>query len=108
MVTDKITGRKDDATKTKAGLVLQDFSLALMAVSALGTFGIQKYGASNWLRVDDAVARYTDAMSRHFLSEGSQEVDPETGMHHAVAVAWNALARLELMIREEERLNSLK
>ena len=97
-------GRKDDTLKPKAGVVIQDFSHALMAISNLGTFGIFKYGPSNWLHVDDGISRYTDAMSRHFLLEKIERIDPETHMLHAVSTAWNALARLELIIREQNRL----
>lgn len=96
-------GRKFDHQKPRVGIVLRDFSNALMAVSDLGTFGIQKYGPGNWLYVEDGVARYTDAMGRHFLLETIEKIDPETQMLHAVSTAWNALARLELIIREQNR-----
>lgn len=48
--------------------------------------------------VDDGIARYTDAMDRHNL-EGIESHD-DSGLLHAAQVAWNALARLELMLRE--------
>ena len=59
------------------------------------------------LHVKDGQKRYTDAMSRHLLQDLSGEVyDQESGLHHATAVAWNALARLELTLRELKRVRS--
>ena len=99
-------GQKYDAGKPQVGIVLKDFSNALMAVSELGTFGINKYGPSNWLKVPDALTRYTNAMGRHLLLEEIEGIDPETNMLHAVSTAWNALARLELIIREQNGAES--
>ena len=31
-----------------------------------------------------------------------EEIDHETGLMHAAQTAWNALSRLELMLREKE------
>ena len=43
-------------------------------------------------------------MARHILLEGEGEVrDPETGMLHAAQAAWNALARLELYLMDQEK-----
>jgi hypothetical protein len=96
-------GAKLDAGKTRVGLVLGGFSRALSAVCEVGTYGAQKYTPSGWRSVPDGVERYTDAMGRHLLMEPRETVDPDSGLPHAAHVAWNALARLELMIREEER-----
>lgn len=96
-------GAKLDAGKTRVGLVLGGFSRALSAVCEVGTYGAQKYTPSGWRSVPDGVERYTDAMGRHLLMEPRETVDPDSGLSHAAHVAWNALARLELMIREEER-----
>ena len=42
-------------------------------------------------------------MVRHLLKEGSGErLDPDSGLMHAAHTAWGALARLELILREEE------
>lgn len=46
------------------------------------------------------IRRYTAAMLRHHLVENTERFDSDTGMLHAAQVAWNALAKLELMIRE--------
>ena len=99
----ELQGSKYDSGKPQAGTVIKDFSNALMAISELGTFGIHKYGPSNWLYVPDGITRYTNAMGRHLLLEEIEKIDPETDMLHAVSTAWNALARLELIIREQNR-----
>ena len=95
-------GAKLDAGKRRDGLVLLGFSRALAAVSAVGSYGANKYTDNGWVSVPNGVNRYTDAMLRHLLSEASGELtDKDTGLLHASHVVWNALARLDLMIRGE-------
>jgi hypothetical protein len=91
-------GAKLDAGKPMAGL-LQQFGRALMEVSKVGTYGAKKYSVGGWQHVPDGVGRYTDAMVRHFLTENRETFDAESGLLHAAQTAWNALARLELMLR---------
>ncbi len=94
-------GAKLDAGKTRLGLVLGDFALALEQVGRVGTYGAAKYTDHGWITVPDGVERYTDAMYRHMLREATGEaVDHDTGLLHAAHTAWNALARLDLMIRD--------
>ena len=97
-------GAKLDAGKRRDGLVLLSFARALAAVSEVGTYGANKYTDNGWVSVPNGQARYTDAMLRHILSEASGELtDKDTGLLHAAHAAWNALARLDLMIRESEK-----
>lgn len=94
-------GAKLDSGKPMVGLVLGDFSQALYQVSQVGTIGAKKYSKHGWCKVDDGFNRYTDAMLRHWLAEARGETfDKDTEMLHAAQVAWNALARLELLIKE--------
>lgn len=93
-------GAKLDAGKVQAGL-LSDFSLALSAVAEVSTFGANKYSRGGWQSVPNGVERYYDAMWRHLLKERHQETDNDSSLKHAAHMAWNALARLELMLREE-------
>ena len=98
-----VPGAKLDAGKNRLGLVLMDFARALREVGRVGTYGANKYSASGWVSVPDGVQRYTDAMFRHLLSEATgQEYDPDTELLHAAHTAWNALARLDLMLRERQ------
>lgn len=100
-------GAKFDSGKPRAGLVLGGFARALMAVAAVGTYGAAKYTDDGWTSVPDGKKRYTDAMWRHLLAEASGEhQDQESDQLHAAHVAWNALARLDLMLRDDESFDS--
>ena len=97
-------GAKLDAGKCRPGLVLGSFARALWAVSMVGTYGAVKYTENGWVSVPNGQARYDDAGLRHWLKEKMGEpVDPDTELDHAAHAAWNALARLDLMIREREK-----
>lgn len=97
-------GAKLDAGKLRPSLVLGGFARALKAVTAVGTFGATKYTDNGWMEVPNGLTRYDDAKLRHWLDEKSGiPTDKDTGMAHAAHEAWNALARLDLMIREQEK-----
>ena len=93
-------GAKFDAGKVRPSLILNAMPLAILAVSEVGTYGANKYSENGWKDVDNGIARYTDAMDRHRIKEGLEVFD-DSGLMHAAQVAWNALARLELMLREQ-------
>lgn len=97
-------GAKLDDGKNRLGLVLGEFARALKAVGQVGTFGAKKYTDGGWVSVAHGRARYTDALLRHLLDEAAGDhFDPQTGLSHAAHAAWNALARLDLMLREFEK-----
>jgi hypothetical protein len=94
-------GAKLDAGKAPImrGAV-QYFPRALEKVAEVSAFGAKKYTWNGWESVPDGALRYSDAMGRHLVGESIDgPTDPETGLMHAAQVAWNALARLELMLR---------
>lgn len=93
-------GSKLDAGKILAG-VLADFSLALTEVAKVGTFGANKYSRGGWQSVPDGITRYSDALWRHLLAERHEPDAQDSGLLHAAHLAWNALARLELMMRKK-------
>lgn len=94
-------GTKHDAGKVQPTLVLDGFARALHAVSEVATHGAEKYGPGNWQLVEDGIKRYSDARDRHRLARAmGEERDPESGLLHAAHEAWNALAVLELMLRD--------
>lgn len=96
-------GAKLDYGKPMAGRLLGLFGNALMAVSEVGTFGAKKYTEGGWQHVDDGFKRYDDAGMRHFLKRGAgEEFDSESNMPHLAHEAWNALAKLELYLREKK------
>jgi hypothetical protein len=95
-------GAKTDAGKAQCSLLLM-FSTALSAIAEVGTHGARKYTRGGWQSVPDGVNRYTDAMLRHLFAEMKEDYDQQLPVLHAAQVAWNALARLELMLREREK-----
>jgi Domain of unknown function (DUF5664) len=94
-------GSKLDAGKNRLGLVLHGFAKALEEVGRVGTFGAAKYTDGGWVSVPNGFERYTDAAYRHLLKEAQGEmVDPDSKLLHAAHTAWNALARLDLILRK--------
>lgn len=98
-------GKKFDQGKIQPSIVLGDFSRALTEVCIVGEFGIQKYSAGNWLLVEDAKKRYEDALLRHWLESKNVKIDHDSKRLHIAHVTWNALAVLELELREQDRLD---
>ena len=98
-------GAKADNGKIRAFLMLSGFSNALEEVSKVTTLGANKYTPNGWVSVPDASNRYMDALARHLLKYGSGEYydtgEGGLGTHHLAQVAWNALAVLELELRNE-------
>ena len=82
------------------------FPLAIIAVAEVSAFGASKYAWNGWRGVDDGYNRYSDAMVRHLTYEATGEIlDPDSGLLHAAHTAWNALARLELLIKQRNNEN---
>jgi hypothetical protein len=102
-------GAKLDDGKNRLGLVLGSFSNALWAVGEVGTMGAKKYCDHGWEHVPDGVNRYTDALLRHLMKElGGEQKDVDTTLLHAAHTAWNALARLELIVRGKKEAGKIK
>lgn len=102
-------GVKDDGGKPDIRLLFQDFPRALLAIAENATYGSVKYTPHGWRSVPDGFNRYTSAMGRHLMlesiDEGGMDADPrEYGFEisHMAMVAWNAMARLELYLAEQE------
>lgn len=77
------------------------FPRALLAVSDVSAFGAAKYLWKGWESVPDGVNRYGDALVRHLAYESTGEhYDGDSKLLHASHAAWNALARLELILKE--------
>ena len=93
-------GAKTDAGKPDCSLLLM-FGKALREVARVGTYGAQKYTRGGWQDVPDGINRYTAALLRHMCEEHYEVYDRDLPVMHAAQTAWNALARLELMLREE-------
>jgi len=95
-------GAKLDAGKPQVATVLDGFSRAVLEVSKVGTFGIAKYSKDGWQHVDNGFERYSNAMLRHYLAEQSETIDKDSELLHIAQTAWNALARLELYLRDND------
>ena len=106
-IDSKTPGSKLDSGKSPIlqGCV-QYFPRALEEVARVSLVGANKYSWKGWESVPNGVNRYGDALCRHLLAEavqGDYDSGPGgTGLRHASQVAWNALARLELILRKEE------
>lgn len=96
-------GAKLDAGKTPIYQgVLDYFPRAVEAVASLSAIGAKKYSWKGWKKVSDGVNRYGNALVRHITKESIEGPMDADGFLHATAVAWNALARLELILRARE------
>lgn len=94
-------GAKLDAGKVRMGLIYEGFAAALEQVAMVGTYGANKYSDNGWKSVSNGKSRYTDAMFRHLTAEFKGEVfDKDTQLLHAAHTAWNALGRLDFILRE--------
>lgn len=99
-------GAKLDAGKVPVTQgAFQYFPRAMQAVASLSATGASKYSWAGWAQVPDGVNRYANALGRHLIAEAIEGLYDDgpggTGELHATAVAWNALARLELILREQ-------
>ena len=97
-------GAKLDAGKSALyrGL-LAYFPRACESVAAVSTFGASKYAWKGWESVPSGFERYSDAMVRHLAREGIGEFeDSDSKLPHAAHAAWNALARLELLLKNAQ------
>lgn len=98
-------GAKMDAGKSPVVQgAIQYFPRALMAIADVSLIGAVKYAWNGWEAVPDGYSRYSNAMGRHLLKEAFELRDEDTGALHAAQVAWNALARLELLLRLQEAI----
>ena len=91
--------------KVRMDLVMQDMPRAIEALARVMTWALDAkgYKESDWLHVPDAINKYSGGMHRHDNKEKrGQEFDDESGLEHAIHTAWNAMARVELILRKKE------
>lgn len=93
-------GAKLDQGKVQASL-LEDFSLALLEVAKVSTYGAIFYSRGGWQHVENGINRYSDAAWRHGLAKKRAKFDKKSGLLHEAQEIWNRLAALELRLREE-------
>src|SRR3990167_2288915 len=96
-------GAKLDAGKSCVWRCLFDyFPRACLDVASVSSRGAAKYAWKGWESVPDGVARYSDALGRHILNESIEGPYDKDGFLHKAQIAWNALAALELYLRENK------
>lgn len=96
-----VPGAKADRGKPSVGMIFEYFPRALLEVARVADFGARKYTRGGWLTVENGKVRYADAGGRHVLYEHIDgPIDPESQLLHKAHAAWNALAVLELELRE--------
>jgi hypothetical protein len=99
----KTPGAKLDAGKCPVWQGLFDyFPMACQAVADVSAAGARKYAWKGWESVPDGVSRYRNAQGRHILHESIDGPFDPDGFRHLAQNAWNALAALELTLREEK------
>jgi len=97
--------KKLDQGKYMAG-VLEDFLPALKEIAKLGSMNNKpfgKYERGSWMEVEDAERRYLDGWWRH-VNEGRHNIDPESGMPHDVAIAWNSIVLVWFRLKREGKI----
>jgi hypothetical protein len=101
--TAKEPGSKLDAGKAPVLRgAIQYFPRAIRYLAEISEIGAKKYSWKGWEKVPDGINRYGDAMLRHLLDEEIKgPIDEDTKCLHAAQVAWNAMARLELILRQQ-------
>jgi hypothetical protein len=82
---------------------IEYFPRACLAIAEISAHGAEKYDWKGWETVPDGIARYSNAMYRHGMKEAMGEThDKDSGLTHKAHFAWNAMAVLELMLRNME------
>lgn len=82
------------------------FPLALVEVSKVSAWGTKKHEVPlsdmSYLNVPDAYSVYTNALARHMVKEAADGPlnAQDANLLHAAQAAWNALARLEVLMRD--------
>jgi len=95
-------GAKLDSGKPRVALMLSGFARALLAVAEVTTHGANKYTPGGWEHVENGIERYADAKDRHRLRGAFESHDKDSKLLHKAHEAWNALAELELILRDQE------
>jgi hypothetical protein len=94
-------GAKYDSDKPDITFVFEYFPRALLEVARVAEFGAQKYARGNWVHVKDNQRRYEAALGRHLLNKYIEgDNDKDSSLLHLAHSAWNALAVLELKLRD--------
>ena len=96
--------KKDDGKLPVVKGFLWKFPRAIFGVTMVSVFGATKHeipiGNTDVYDMEDCTGRLTEADGRHLIQEGEGLYDTESHYLHAAHHAWEAMARLESMMRE--------
>lgn len=95
-------GIKHDDGKLRLAEMIIDFKEPLQELCKVWEFGANKYGKSNWKEVENGKNRYTNALLRHLVAEEDKLTDDESELLHCAHIAFNALARMYFILKEQE------
>lgn len=91
------TGLRYNTGKARMDLLPWD---VLVALAHHYRVGAEKYAARNWelgMKWNEGAAA---SLQRHLAAWSmGEDIDPENGQHHDVAIAWNALALVAYRLR---------
>lgn len=77
---------------------------ALEEVAQVATYGADLHASNNWQTLESAVARYEDALLRHYKAERTGEYhDKDSGRLHAAHMACDAFFLLALDVGHDEQ-----
>lgn len=98
-----MAGRKDSKDKAPIYTFCMQFKGAMEQLAYRTQYGHEKYieqdkDYMNWSRVEDGDFQYSNAMFRHALGIGEDEDE----LQHYVATAWDAIARLENYLKNNQ------
>lgn len=97
-------GAKYDAGKSEVFQGVFDyFPRALLEVANVSGYGAAKYSWGGQKSVKDGYNRYSNSLGRHLMLaniEGPHDLAGGSGLLHDAQVAWNALAKLEVGLRD--------
>ena len=93
-------GAKYDGGKILFRPLMNGLALALRVVSAVLTYGKQKYAEDSWQEVPNGKVRYENALYRHQNERALEQFDAESGLLHSAHIACNALFVLYFEIKE--------
>jgi len=102
---EELKGVKTDSSKVDISVLFKQFPRALTAVAEASAYGHQKYiehdlDMLNFTRVENAESRYRGALMRHERDRYTDGyLDSESNLPHIYHKAWNALAELEMHLK---------
>jgi hypothetical protein len=80
------------------------FPRAMNAVALVSEYGARKYNdgeyKTDWQKVPNGFNRYSDGIGRHMTKAAIERYDDESQIAHLAHLAWNAMAALEIALKD--------